>query len=1410
MSVDSGYSTTLSATTDYTLEVAFSQLIPIGSQLTFRSDFNGYCPPETPCGHNFENATINLAGDIWPWNDSFTVQLSSSISAGISTIVLSDVLNPANSGMYSMRIEVRLPGSEGPGENTFADNPIFLGNIAVKGQVKMPDGNPASSEHGVGVNVRTQDFNFNYGTGVDQNGWYVIPKVTQNGTLVSGTTYMIDAWPGSTPGVISPDTVSFVYNGSTITKNITLITASKTINATVVYENGDPVTTANVWANKRDGGSHVGTDTDSNGEALLSMSGGSWDVGVNCGWDQELQQQKDCDWSYNSQATMVDFANNSTIESEDITFTVQQTNARIRGTVYFPDGVTPFTGGYVDIKSGNQGGNGSGINQGSFSANVKAGDYKVTVYPDNMNPDLAKYYSDEISVRVGEDQTKTLTVVMKEKTSAIKGKVMDTDGNGVPSVWLNGWVRNGQGWGNVQTEADGTFTMYVQAGDWQLQLDQGRNEGGNYISANQKSDSILVTEGQTVTGIVINVQLADARVNVKIVDNNGNAVTDTYGWAYCRKSGGGFGPGSEFGAGVDRGSASIPLLGGYDFVCGMNMPPEGNRSLLDEVELTVGKGETKDIKLTLVDNDSAIIGWVKDQNGNIVTGLAGQAEAAAVGMGGNMQYHPGIINDDGSYRISLLGGTNDAFVVQINIFGAQEGNSQFVATQPEPSEAVTVPASTEVVKIVTIYRADTYVEGVVQDPSGNPMPHVWINADNYKQMEGKMKGDFAGGKVLRSGTESRGDGTFRLNLVSGTYMLNSGLPPEFESDYMSPEGVEITVTSGTPATGIVMKYRNADAYVTASGTLEDGTVPNMGFCHAWNPEGGNSGREMMGGNARIPLTTGSWWIGCDTYNPDTNKFYRSEEQQISVVTGDDKSKSFVMKQALFNIPESFSQTFTATQQNNFTLPDGTTIMMPANAAGSDDSTYTFRATPATDLMFTDSDKPLTFAWDLEVTKQSDSNTELVEQFDSSVQICMPLPEEYLGVVGLTAEDVFPKYWNSTAGAWQVPDTAVVTDSQACLQVDHFTQFALTTGATFGASASAGGPADVIATPVSGGGPQVTVWDGDGNMLVNFFAYSSSLRMGIQAVVGDVNGDGENEIVVAPGAGAGPQIRIFNMHGQVIGQFFAFPTNIRAGLNLAVSDVDGDGTDEIIVTTMPGVGPQIRIFNGQGEVESQFFAFPTTFRGGVNLTTGDVDGDGVNEIIVVPASAGGPQVRVFDHDGTVVSQFMAYASSIRGGYHVTTGDIDADGTADVIVTPGPGLGPQVAMFNGNGTLVGRFFAYATTFRGGLNVSVGDVSGDGENEIVASPESGAGPHIRVFNTQGEVVSQFFAYSKSLRGNFTSLLADLNQDGTSDIITAPGKGMGPHVRAFNYAGEVIAQFFTHHTGFRGGINIGSMPAL
>jgi hypothetical protein len=121
---------------------------------------------------------------------------------------------------------------------------------------------------------------------------------------------------------------------------------------------------------------------------------------------------------------------------------------------------------------------------------------------------------------------------------------------------------------------------------------------------------------------------------------------------------------------------------------------------------------------------------------------------------------------------------------------------------------------------------------------------------------------------------------------------------------------------------------------------------------------------------------------------------------------------------------------------------------------------------------------------------------------------------------------------------------------------------------------------------------------------------------------------------------------------VIGQFFAYAQTLRSGITVASGDINGDGTDEIITGAGPGGGPHVRIFDRQGNVIGQFFAYAQTLRSGITVASGDINGDGTDEIITGAGPGGGPHVRIFDRQGNVIGQFFAYAQDFRGGVAVS--------------------------------------------------------------------------------------------------------------------------------------------------------------
>src|SRR5262249_8912602 len=121
---------------------------------------------------------------------------------------------------------------------------------------------------------------------------------------------------------------------------------------------------------------------------------------------------------------------------------------------------------------------------------------------------------------------------------------------------------------------------------------------------------------------------------------------------------------------------------------------------------------------------------------------------------------------------------------------------------------------------------------------------------------------------------------------------------------------------------------------------------------------------------------------------------------------------------------------------------------------------------------------------------------------------------------------------------------------------------------------------------------------------------------------------------------------------------------------------------------------------------------------VEPPTAPTGADGRVRLFAVGAGAGaGPQVRVFNADGSPRFEFLAYDAGFTGGVRVATGDVNGDAVDDIVTAAGPGGGAHVKVFSGrDGSLLKSFFAYDPQFRGGVFVAAADFTGDGMADIV----------------------------------------------------------------------------------------------
>jgi hypothetical protein len=287
-------------------------------------------------------------------------------------------------------------------------------------------------------------------------------------------------------------------------------------------------------------------------------------------------------------------------------------------------------------------------------------------------------------------------------------------------------------------------------------------------------------------------------------------------------------------------------------------------------------------------------------------------------------------------------------------------------------------------------------------------------------------------------------------------------------------------------------------------------------------------------------------------------------------------------------------------------------------------------------------------------------------------------------------------------------------------------------------------------------------------------------------------------VAAAGSGAAPLVTVYDSAtGNPTLSFLAFDAAFTGGVRVAVGDVTGSGTPDIVTGAGPGGGPNIRVFDGRtgqplpGPLGS-FMAFNSAFTGGVFVAVGDVNGDGHADIIAGADAGGGPMINVFSGlDGTLLESFYAFDPSFAGGVRVAFRNAAGNIPAAIIAGAGTGGGPEVSVFNAaSATLLDSFFAYNAAFTGGVFVASGDVSQNGNEDIVTGPGSGGGPTVSVFNGQtGQPLSSFMAFDSSFSGGVTVGTIAALTSGGSDILAAAGPGGGPNVREFTGNGQPVA---------------------
>lgn len=286
---------------------------------------------------------------------------------------------------------------------------------------------------------------------------------------------------------------------------------------------------------------------------------------------------------------------------------------------------------------------------------------------------------------------------------------------------------------------------------------------------------------------------------------------------------------------------------------------------------------------------------------------------------------------------------------------------------------------------------------------------------------------------------------------------------------------------------------------------------------------------------------------------------------------------------------------------------------------------------------------------------------------------------------------------------------------------------------------------LVSVPRQRSPAHIRIFDRELNLRDEFFAFSTRERTGGNIALGDVDGDGELEVVVGSGYGSSPLFRVFSVNGEREASVRPWSSRNRFGLRVAAGDLDGDGVDEIIVSPERGASSTLQVYGfdaarGQYERMATDQLFSSRYREGVNVALDDFDRDGRDELVVVRARKIRPTVFLYTYD-TMRKEFRrtkafnAFSSHDTQGLSVATGDVDNDGDVEIVVAREKGTQPVVRVFDANGKREYQFAAASSRFRGGVTVAALDTDLDGQDEIVTAVASSGPAGVLAFSLQDD---------------------------------------------------------------------------